>query len=116
MRGGGDAQPVAGGKLDVLAVDRGRAGALEHAIDLLVILVRMHERNASAGGKLVDAHLCPGKPEHFVQLDAALIADVGLCVICHNGSSPEADLPCRHLLRGIHSTQRRMQIRVRTYL
>ena len=69
-----------------------------------------------AGGKLVDAHLCSGKPEHFVQLDAALIADVGLCVIGHNGSSPEADFPCRHLLRGIHSTQRHMQIRVRTYL
>lgn len=116
VRGGGDAQPVAGGKLDVLAVDRGRAGALEHAVDLLVILVRMHERNASAGGKLVDAHLSPGKPEYLVQLDAALIADVGLCVIGHNGSSPEADLPCRHLLCGIHSTQRRMQIRVRTYL
>ncbi len=48
----------------------------------------MHERNASAGGKLVDVDLGPGKPEHFVQLDAALIADVGLCVIGHNGSSP----------------------------
>ena len=57
----------------------------------------------------------PGE-EWDISLELKLIADVGLCVIGHNGSSPEADLPCRHLLRGIHSTQRRMQIRVRTYL
>lgn len=116
MRSGGNAQPVAGRKLDILTVDRDRACALEHAIDLLVFLVCMDERNASAGGKTVDTHLCPGKPEHLVQLNAALIADVGLCIISHNGSSLGVDLPCRHLLREIYSTRKRMQIRVRTYL
>lgn len=58
----------------------------------------------------------PGKPEHFVQLDAALVTDVGPCIISHNGSSLGVDLPCRHLLREVYSTQKRMQIRVRTYL
>ena len=65
---------------------------------------------------VVDTHLCPGKPEHLVQLDTALISDVGLCIISHNGSSLWVDLPCRHLLREIYSTRKRMQIRVRTYL
>ena len=94
------------------------SGSLQQRIELVMrfFLVCVDERNASAGGKVVDTHLCPGKPEHFVQLDAALVTDVGPCIISHNGSSLGVDLPCRHLLREIYSTQKRMQIRVRTYL
>ena len=46
----------------------------------------MDERNAGAGGKVVDAHLCPGEAEHLVQLDAAFVTDAGLCVINHSSS------------------------------
>ena len=96
-----DFQPIARRQRDFLAVDNRLALACKNAVNLLVLLMRMDERNACARRELVDADFRTGQGEFVVEFGARFAANIRLRVVC-NGIEPPNDVlrkfPCVILL------------------
>ena len=97
--GGSDSQPVAGGKSDFFAIDDGLAAAFENAVDFFIVLMRMNERHARAGGQPVDADFRAGQRQFIVKLDASFVSNIDFRVVCHDEDPPEVirKFPCSPL-------------------
>lgn len=78
-----DLQPIARRQRDFLAVDNRLALACKNAVNLLVLLMGMDERNARTRRKLVDADLCASQAENIMEFGARGAANVRLRVVCH---------------------------------
>ena len=68
-----DSQPVSGSEVNCFAVNDGLALSGKNAVNLLVLLMGVNERNACACRQLVDTDFCAGQTQLFVQFDTAFL-------------------------------------------